>query len=39
MQKMNSKDQPFLEKLQIKELGNLIGQEKFGATGFSIMWD
>ena len=37
MQKINSKDQVFMEQFSVKESSNLIGPETFGATGFSIM--
>ena len=36
MQKMTLKDQAFIEKVCVKKSSNLIGQENFWATGFSL---
>ena len=34
---MNSKNKSFLEKFHVKESGNLIGLDNFGAIEFLIM--
>ena len=36
IQKMNSKDKAFLEKVSAKESSNLVGLGNFGSPGFSI---